>query len=517
MSAHFASLDPKLRRTLITICAMTATIMQALDTTIANVALPYMQGSLSASLDQINWVLTSYIVAAAIMTAPIGWLADRFGRKRLFIICVAGFTVASLLCALAQNIEQMVLFRLLQGMAGAALVPLSQSVLLDAYSAEERGSAMAIWGVGVMLGPIMGPTIGAWLTDNYSWHWVFLINLPIGVITVVGMLLFMQETTRQEHLRFDWFGFIALAIGIGSLQLLLDRGEQVGWFDATEIWIEAIISVSGFYYFFAHSLTTPEPFVRFEMFKDRNFVSGCVFMLVIGVVLFGTMALVTPFMQNLLGYPIQTAGFLLGSRGVGTLFTMMAAPRLMKMVPQRYLILTGLMLAAGTLYVMTGWSLDTTQTQIVVTSIIQGVGLGLLFVPVTAVAFLTLPGDMRNGATSITTLLRNIGSSIGISMVIANLTSTTTRMHANLSESVTPFNDALQFPDIAAILNTATDTGRAMLDAIITQQAAMIAYLNDFKLLMWLTLLMMPLVMMISTRRAPSTGPKQDEAVHAMD
>ena len=517
MSAHFASLDPKLRRTLITICAMTATIMQALDTTIANVALPYMQGSLSASLDQINWVLTSYIVAAAIMTAPIGWLADRFGRKRLFIICVAGFTVASLLCALAQNIEQMVLFRLLQGMAGAALVPLSQSVLLDAYSAEERVSAMAIWGVGVMLGPIMGPTIGAWLTDNYSWHWVFLINLPIGVITVVGMLLFMQETTRQEHLRFDWFGFIALAIGIGSLQLLLDRGEQVGWFDATEIWIEAIISVSGFYYFFAHSLTTPEPFVRFEMFKDRNFVSGCVFMLVIGVVLFGTMALVTPFMQNLLGYPIQTAGFLLGSRGVGTLFTMMAAPRLMKMVPQRYLILTGLMLAAGTLYVMTGWSLDTTQTQIVVTSIIQGVGLGLLFVPVTAVAFLTLPGDMRNGATSITTLLRNIGSSIGISMVIANLTSTTTRMHANLSESVTPFNDALQFPDIAAILNTATDTGRAMLDAIITQQAAMIAYLNDFKLLMWLTLLMMPLVMMISTRRAPSTGPKQDEAVHAMD
>jgi len=517
MSSGFASLDPKLRRTLITICAMTATIMQALDTTIANVALPYMQGSLSASLDQINWVLTSYIVAAAIMTAPIGWLADRFGRKRLFVICVAGFTVASLLCALAQNIEEMVLFRLLQGMAGAALVPLSQSVLLDAYSVEERGSAMAIWGVGVMLGPIMGPTIGAWLTDNYSWHWVFLINLPIGVITVVGMLLFMQETKRQEHLRFDWFGFIALAIGIGSLQLLLDRGEQVGWFDATEIWIEMIISVSGFYYFFAHSLTTPEPFVRFDMFRDRNFVSGCVFMLVIGVVLFGTMALVTPFMQNLLGYPIQTAGLLLGSRGVGTLLTMMAAPRLMKMIPQRYLILCGLCLSAGTLYAMTGWSLDVTQTQIVVTSIIQGVGLGLLFVPVTAVAFLTLPGDMRNGATSITTLVRNIGSSIGISMVIANLTSTTTRMHANLTESVTPFNDALQFPDVASILNTATDTGRAMLDALVTQQAAMIAYLNDFKLLMWLTLLMMPLVMMISTRGAPSAGPKQDEVAHAMD
>ena len=216
--------------------------MQALDTTIANVALPYMQGSLSASLDQINWVLTSYIVAAAIMTAPVGWLADRFGRKEVFIICVAGFTFASLLCALAQNIEQMVLFRLLQGMAGAALVPLSQAVMLDAYSVEERGKAMAIWGMGVMLGPIMGPTLGAWLTDNYSWHWVFLINLPIGILTVIGMFVFMEETEPQKHLRFDWFGFIALAIGIGSLQLMLDRGEQVGWFGATEIWIETIVS-----------------------------------------------------------------------------------------------------------------------------------------------------------------------------------------------------------------------------------------------------------------------------------
>gem|GEM_PF-5505279 len=321
-----ASVSARLQRMLVTVCAMTATIMQALDTTIANVALPYMQGSLSASLDQINWVLTSYIVAAAIMTAPIGWIADRFGRKKLFITCVAGFTVASLLCALAQNIEQMVLFRLLQGMAGAALVPLSQSVLLDAYTVEERGQAMAVWGIGVMLGPIMGPTLGAWLTDNYSWHWVFLINLPIGVITVIGMLLFMTETQKQEQLRFDWFGFLALAVGIGSLQLLLDRGEQVGWFGATEIWIEAIISAIGFYYFFAHSLTTPEPFVRFELFNDRNFVSGTVFMVVIGVVLFGTMALVTPFMQSLLGFPIQTAGLLLGSRGVGTLLTMMVAP-----------------------------------------------------------------------------------------------------------------------------------------------------------------------------------------------
>jgi DHA2 family multidrug resistance protein len=515
-AAHFASMSPKARRMLITVCAMTATIMQALDTTIANVALPYMQGSLSASLDQINWVLTSYIVAAAIMTAPVGWMADRFGRKKLFIICVTGFTVASFLCALAQNIEQMVLFRLLQGMAGAALVPLSQSTLLDAYSVEERGSAMAIWGVGVMLGPIMGPTLGAWLTDNYSWHWVFLINLPIGVITVVGMWLFMEETDRHEHLRFDWFGFLALAVGIGSLQLLLDRGEQVGWFGASEIWVEMIVSVVGFYYFFAHSLTTPEPFVRFELFKDRNFISGVVFMMVIGVVLFGTMALVTPFMQNLLGFPIQTAGFLLGSRGVGTLLTMLAAPRLMRHLETRYLILGGLLLTGGTLYYMTGFSLDVTQRTIVITSIIQGIGLGLLFVPITTAAFITLPGNLRNGGTSILTLVRNIGSSIGISMVIANLTNKTTEMHARIVEQVTPFNNALQMPDVAANLDVHSQTGLAMLDEIVTQQAAMIAYLNDFKLLMVLTLAMIPLVLII--RAAGPAGAKPPEAAaHAID
>ena len=510
---QFASMSPKTRRMLITVCAMTATIMQALDTTIANVALPYMQGSLSASLDQINWVLTSYIVAAAIMTAPVGWMADRFGRKKLFIICVAGFTIASFLCALAQNIEQMVLFRLLQGMAGAALVPLSQSTLLDAYSLQERGSAMAIWGVGVMLGPIMGPTLGAWLTDNYSWHWVFLINLPIGVVTVIGMLLFMEETKTQEHLRFDWFGFLALAVGIGSLQLMLDRGEQVGWFGASEIWIEMIISIIGFYYFFAHSLTTPEPFVRFEMFKDRNFVSGCIFMVIIGVVLFGTMALVTPFMQTVLGFPIQTAGLLLGTRGVGTLLTMLMAPRLMKKFSTRTLILFGLLFTGGTLYYMTGFSLDVTQRMIVITNIIQGVGLGLLFVPITTAAFLTLPGNLRNGGTSILTLVRNIGSSIGISMVIANLTDKTIEMHARIVEGVTPFNNALQMQDVARNLNVNSDQGRAMLDGLVTQQAAIIAYLNDFKLLMILTLAMIPMILII---RATTTAPTAGKPEHAV-
>src|SRR5262249_49109248 len=232
-----------LQRAMLTICAMTATIMQALDTTVANVALPYMQGSLSASLDQVNWILTSYIVASAILTAPVGWLAGRFGRKALFVVCTAGFTFASLLCGPAPSIEQVVMFRLLQGMFGAGLIPVSQAVMLDSYWLEERGQAMAIWGMGIMLGPIMGPTLGGWLTETYNWRWVFLINMPIGVVTVIGLLFFMDETEPRREMRFDWFGFVALAIGIGAMQLMVDRGQQLGWFDSTEIVIELVVAV----------------------------------------------------------------------------------------------------------------------------------------------------------------------------------------------------------------------------------------------------------------------------------
>src|SRR5271155_4393595 len=314
---------PGLRRNMVTICAMTATIMQALDTTIANVALPYMQGSLSASQDQINWVLTSYIVAAAIMTAPVGWIANRFGRKRIFILCSGGFTVASVLCGMAQDINQMVLFRLLQGVFGAALVPLSQAVMLDSYALHERAKAMSIWGMGVMMGPIMGPSLGAWLTETYSWHWVFFVNLPFGIVTVAGLMIFMDETRKNLDLRFDWFGFLALSIGIGSMQVALDRGEQLGWLESNEIIAEIIIAAAGFYYFFAHSFTTDRPFIQFALFRDRNFLPGCIFMTVMGLVLYSTMALASPYLQNVIGYPIITAGGLPPSPRRGTLLAMM--------------------------------------------------------------------------------------------------------------------------------------------------------------------------------------------------
>jgi len=510
-----APLPPGMRRSMLTVCAMTATIMQALDSTIANVALPYMQGSLSASLDQVNWVLTSYIVAAAIMTAPIGWLADRFGRKRLFIVCVGGFTVASVLCGSAQNIEQMVLFRGLQGSFGAALVPLSQAVMLDAYTLAERGSAMAIWGIGVMIGPIMGPTLGGWLTDQYSWHWVFLINLPIGIVTVIGLVIFMDAPPTEKGRRFDWFGFVALAAGIGALQIMLDRGEQVGWFSSTEIVAELVVSIVGFYFFFAHSLTTDNPFVRFEVFRDRNFVTGLVFMAFIGVALFGTLVLVSPFMQNNIGYPVTTAGWLLGTRGIGTLLSMMVISRLLRLIEARWLLLVGLTLMAGTLYQMELFTEQTSAMTIAVTSVIQGFSIGLLFVPLSTVAFLTLRSELRTEGTAMLTLIRNIFSSIGISVMIAQLTNTTTVMHARIVENVTPFNDALRMPDVTPTLDMATEAGKALLDLVVTQQAAIIAYANDYRMLLVLSVAAMPLVLLVGSSKAVQR-PGGREA-HAMD
>ncbi len=504
-------LPPGFRRMSLTVCAMSATIMQALDSTIANVALPYMQGSLSASQDQVNWVLTSYILAAAIMTAPIAWITGRFGRKRLFIICAAGFTVASVLCASAQTIEQMVLYRALQGSFGAALVPLSQSALLDAYSLAERGSAMAIWGIGVMLGPIMGPTLGGWLTDQYSWHWVFLINLPIGIFTVAGLMFFMDETPKDTSRRFDWLGFVTLAIGIGSLQVMLDRGEEVGWFTSGEIVAELIISIVGFYFFFVHSFTTDNPFVRFDIFRDRNFATGVIFMAFIGMALFGTMALVSPFMQNVIGYPITSAGWLLGTRGVGTLLAMATVGRLLQIVEARWLLLVGLFLMAGTMYEMELYTDQTPGTIIIVMNILQGVGLGLLFVPLSTVAFLTLPGELRTEAAAMLTLIRNIFSSIGISIMIAQLSDNTTIMHARLTEYVTPFSNALQMPD-AGVFNMATDAGRALLDAIVTQQAVIIAYGNDYKLLLMMSLFAMPLVLFVGSSAAVRRLAKEGHA-----
>ena len=492
-------LTPSMQRLLVTISVMMATIMQVLDITIANVSLPYMQGSLSATIDQVSWVLTSYVVAAAVMTAPVGWLAARFGIKKLLITCVTGFTIASMLCGIAQSIEEIVAFRIVQGMFGAALVPLSQTVMLQIYPPERRGWAMSLWGMGVMIGPIMGPILGGWLTENYTWRWIFFINLPFGIATTLGLLTFMDETEGDRRLSFDWLGFAALSIGIGALQLMLDRGEQLGWFDSTEIVVTTIVSAAGFYFFIAHSLTTPKPFISIEIFRDSNFVIGLVFMFMCGVLLVASMALMAPFLQGVMGYPIIDAGLLLATRGIGMAFAMLTAGRLMTRMDPRLMLAFGLTCCTVSLYYSIDFAPDTAVRTIVWVSLLQGFGLGFLFVPLNTVALSSVRPQLLTQATAMWTLIRNLGSSIGVSIVIANLTNKTILMHARLAESITPFNQALADP-AAAMLDPKTEMGRALLEQVMTQQAAIIAYANDFKLMMVMTIVAFPLIVLIRVR-----------------
>src|SRR5271154_5013753 len=356
-------------RAAITICVILATLMQALDTTIANVALPYMQGSVSASQDEIDWVLTSYIVAAAIMTPTTGFLAGRFGLKRLFVVSVAGFTVASMLCGMAQSLVEIVLFRVLQGLFGAALVPLSQTTLLNINSKERQGSAMALWGVAVMAGPVLGPVLGGWLTSVYSWRYVFYINLPIGMLAFFGMTVFLKDTARNTTAKLDWFGFGTLSLTIGAMQVMLDRGEELDWFGSGEIIVEAVIATSAFYLFLVHTFTARQPFVRPSLFRDRNFTAGVLFISIIGLTYYASLALQPPYLQNLMNYPIVSAGLVLGPRGIGTMASMLIVGRLIGRADTRILLALGLGLTAWSFYVMTGWTPDVARMTIVVVGI----------------------------------------------------------------------------------------------------------------------------------------------------
>jgi DHA2 family multidrug resistance protein len=493
----------------ITACVILAVIMQALDTTIANVALPYIQGSVSASADQINWVLTSYIVAAAIMTPPSGFLANRFGRKRLLLIAIAGFVVASMLCGFSESLIQIVGFRLLQGLFGAALVPLSQGILLDIYTLEERGSAMALFGVSVMVGPVLGPVIGGWLTANVNWRWVFYINLPIGILAFAGIVIFVTETKRDLMARLDWLGFGMLSLTMAALQLFLDRGEQLDWFSSGEIVIEAIVAGGAFYIFLVHTFTTERSFVNPRLFLDQNFAVSMFFIFIVGVTYLASLALMTPYLQSLMNYPVTTAGVVMGPRGMGTMLCMFIVGKMIGKVDTRWLLAAGLGLTAWAMYDMTSWTPDVSQWTIISVGFIQGSGLGFLFVPLTTIAFATLPAQMRGEGTGLYNLSRNIGSSAGISVVSALIVENTQSNHASIASYITPYNHALQAPNVADMMNPLTAGGRAALDSVITHQATIIAYMDDFKLLMWMSLGCIPLVFLL---RKPSAPPAIDHS-----
>ena len=486
------------RRTLITVSVMLASIMSALDTTIANVALPRIQGSVSATQDQMAWVLTSYIVAAAIMTPLSGWLAGRIGRKKVFLYSVAGFTVASMLCGVAQTLPQIVLARLIQGLCGAALIPLSQAVLLDINPPERHARAMAVWVMGATLGPIVGPALGGWLTENYNWRWVFYINVPFGILAFLGILSFLAETASRKS-RFDFLGFAALSVAIASLQIMLDRGQLKDWFSSMEIWLEAIVAAVAFYWFVIHMLTTTEQrFVSPALFKDRNFLTGNVFIFLVGAVLYATLALLPPLLQDLLNYPVVTTGLVTAPRGAGTLAAMFIVGRLMGKVDIRLIIAAGFSMAAAASWQMTGFDVQMDSSKVVWSGVLQGLGTGFVYVPLAAAAFATLTPALRNEGTAIFSLTRNLGSSIGISVVNTLLTRNTQIVHAMLGEHVSRYSPVLraQMPGGLRTL--------AGLNATVTEQAAMIAYNNDFKLMMVLSLAAIPLVLLLRKGGAPA-------------
>jgi MFS transporter, DHA2 family, multidrug resistance protein len=451
-----------------------------------------------------TWVLTTYIIAAAIMTPLAGWLAGQIGRKRVFLYSVVGFTIASAFCGLAQSLPQIVLARLLQGLCGAALIPMSQAALLDIYPPAQHSRAMAIWVMGVTIGPIFGPVLGGWLTDNYNWRWVFYINVPVGILSFLVILSFLDETPRRKS-RFDFFGFTTLSIAIGAFQLMLDRGQIKDWFDSSEIWVTATVAGVAFYLFVVHMLTTNKaPFVSPALFKDRNFVTGSVIMFVVGVVLFATLALLPPLPQGLLDYPVVLTGLVTAPRGVGTLVAMLVVGRLLGKIDIRLIIASGFGLTAFSIWQMTHFYVQMDSWTVVWSGLTQGLGVGLAFVPLASITFSTLSAQFRNEGTAVFSLMRNIGSSVGIAVMETLLTRNTQMMHSRLSEWITPYRDVVRSQWLAAF---PTPGALKALNESVTAQAAMIAYNNDFKFMMMLRLCSIPLLLLLRGGRVkPGAG-----------
>ncbi len=487
-------------RGLLTLFVMVSVLMQALDSTIANVALPYMRGSMGASQDQIAWVLTSYIVAAAVMMPSAAWFAARFGRRRVFLVAINGFVLASVLCGLSQTIGQIVAARLVQGVFGACLVPLAQATMVDIYPLESRGRAMALYGMGIMLGPILGPALGGWLTANYSWRFVFYVNVPIGIVAAFGIAAFMPEAKRQR-LRFDWTGFALLGLAVASFQAMLDRGQLLDWFGSREILAEAAIAGLSFYCLVVHLALAPQPFISTRLFRDRNFLLGTGCLFVIGLSMYSTLALLSPYLQTLMGYPVLTAGLTMAPSGMGTIVAMFLCGRLVNHVAPRWLALTGFALLACASALMVKFTPDTARIDIVAASLLQGAATGFVFVPLSVVTFSTLAPDLRAEGAGLYSLLRNLGSSIGIAVTSSQLQRGMQINHASLAALVTPFNRALQAGTPATFWNPATRHGAAALSAVIDQQATTIAYADDFKLVMIAALVGAPLALLMGRGR----------------
>jgi DHA2 family multidrug resistance protein len=492
---------------------MTASLLQILDTTIANVAIPHMQAALGATPDEISWVLTSYILATAVGIPLTGWLSDRIGSRRLFILSTAGFVLASMLCGMAQNITQMVLFRALQGLSGSFISPLSQAAMLDINRPSRQPQMMAIWGMGIMAGPILGPILGGWLTENWNWRWVFYVNVPLGVVALVILIAELPSRPIVKR-RFDMFGYAMIALALTSLQLMLDRGNHVDWFESLEIWIYALVLISATWMGAVHFITTPHPTLfNAALFANRTFMIAFFFMIAMGVVMFASMALMPPMLQHLFGYSVIGTGWALMPRGLGTLISMQLSAILVRRgVDPRRIVVLGFLLMAASFWLMSGWSLEVDQQQIFVTGFLQGLGLGLLFIPINTTAFNTLPPALRTEGSSLLNLSRSLGASIGIAITTALLARNIQTSHSDLGAHVTASMTSLIDLSTTDRFQQIGTTVLTMIDAEVNRQAAMIAYIDNYYLMMWLSLIVMPLALLM--RRPPKVELVEEGAPH---
>lgn len=486
---------------------MAASLLQILDTTIANVALPHMQSSLGATVDTITWVLTSYIIASAVALPITGWLADRVGARRLFIGSVAGFILASMLCGLAQNLEEMVLFRALQGVAGAFIAPLSQSFMLDTTRPSRHPQILAVWGMGIMIGPILGPILGGWLTETANWRWVFFVNLPVGIAALAILIATLPQREQRER-RFDITGFVLLALALAAFQLLLDRGAQQDWLASAEIWTYLIVTLSATWMVVVHFATARAPMFERRLFADRNFAIALAFMVVIGIVMFAVMALLPPMLQNLFGYGVIDTGIVLMPRGVGILVSMQLSGLLMRRgIDARPVVASGFLICAFSLWQMAQWSLGVDETHVIISGLLQGLGMGLVFIPLQVSAFATLPPALRTDGSSLLNLMRSLGASAGISWMTVLLARNIQTAHADLGSHVTAATGSMVDFSTIARFQALGDTAMVLVNAEVTRQAAMIAYIDDFWLMMWITLAAAPLAFLMRGNKGRSNGP----------
>ncbi len=507
---------------LVAVSVLLATFMEVLDTSIANVALPHIAGSLSASVDEATWVLTSYLVSNAVILSSTGWLSSYFGRKRYLAFSVGLFILSSALCGMAQSLPQLIIARILQGIGGGGLQPLSQAILLESFPPQKRGEAMAAYGMGIVVAPILGPILGGWITDNYTWRWIFYINIPIGLAGLILQELFVEDPPYiKEHkaATIDWQGFGMMALGIGLLQVVLDKGQEADWFGADWIGWSVAVAVVSLVSWVIWELTHDEPIVNLRLLKDRNFATATVMVAFLGAVLYGTTAMLPIFMQTMMGYPAFQAGYAMMPRGLGSFFSMLIVGRLIRFVDPRLLAVLGFGGVGGSCWVLSQMNLDVAQSNITTALFLNGFSMGFIFVPLTVLSYATLKQRQIFQATGLYNLLRNIGASVGISAIVAVQDRVAQEHQVDIAAHLTPFSPALHraFSGLSHMLQGAVGAHASRLTVPIIygellQQSSLLAFMDSFRLLAIISLSCLPLLAFFT--RPPRSGRQPTAPAH---